>query len=136
MAFVSSCLFPLFSISLSFSFFFFPLCSFCSSVSNYSSKHFPSFCKEPARAALDCFPSLSFVQFSFPRCSFPGPHLVPGQNPSCFESLSLPGQRFLLCLLSVSSLPVFFSITQTIHLAHPICSLSYSAMVQCELSRL
>lgn len=107
-----------------FLFFFSPLCSFCSSVSNYFLNHFPFFLKEPARTALDYFSFLSFSQFSFLSCSFPGPRLVPGSNPSCFESLSLTGQKFPLSLPSASSLSLLFSITQTIHLSHPICSLS------------
>lgn len=128
---------PFLNLFVFFSFFFFYHFLFLLFVSNFFSKHFPSFCNEPARAALDYFP-FHFSLFSFLRCSFPGPHQVPGQNPSCSESLSLTGQRFFLCLPSISSLYLcFFQLLKPFILPIPSArSLSYSAMVRCELSRL
>lgn len=110
-------------------FFFFPhflfLMFFCLKL---FLKAFSPFCNEPAKTALDYFPSFSFTQFNFHRCSFPGLRCVSGWNPSCFESLLLPGQRYLLYLPSVSSLYLcFFQLLKPFILPIPsACSLSFS----------
>lgn len=130
MAFVSRCLLPLSCISLSFFPTFFSFCSFGSN--NFSKLFFVVVVmNQPGQPWI-----ISLLVVSLSSASLDAPFLALIESldeiPAALRVCPSLGRDF--CSVSLQLPLCVFPITQTIHLAHPICSLALILKLQFSVS--